>query len=284
MYIKTVLVLLLFGIGSVISADPIPPAAGSQPSVVAKDDVVVPKQTINGLEKVVKGEVVVLSLSPFDDAKVTSHSQEWRVYDIVVKEDVIKLVEKSVTKFTSEDGSKAIFFGSGIEDKTMFVQVAVTYLYVTKEADKISKVVTKTVILSGELKIGDGVKPPGPIVPDPDVPEGKFGLTKFVHTSINENMKSGKLVASSAVAQVYDGIVTRIRAKTLTDPEKILEETGSLVGKALKDLTYDKPGWSKASTAVQDKLYELYTDGTLKTADNYADALKALSDGLKLVK
>lgn len=277
MYMKTVLVLLLFGIGSAIAADPIPQSV--------KDDVVVPKQTISGLEKVVKGEPIVLSLSSVSDKNLTSQSEEWKVYDITVKDkEGIKLVEKSVTKFTSEDGSKAIFFGSGVEDKTMFIQVAVTYLYVTKEGDKISKVTTKTVIITGEIKIGDGTKPPGPLPPDPSIPDGKFGLTKFVHTSVNQNMTSGKSVAAGAVAQVYDSIVTRIRSKTLTDPEKILEETGAAVGKALKDLTYDKPGWSKASTAVQDKLYELYEDGTLKTADNYADALQSLAAGLKLVK
>lgn len=275
MYIKTVLVLLLFGIGSAI-AEPLPVP-------VAKEDPAVPKQTIVGLEKVVKGDPIVLSLTPISDKNVTSYSEEWKVYDIVVKDD-IKLVEKQITKFTTEDGGKAVFFGSGIEDKSMFVQVAVTYLYVTKEADKISKVVTKTVILTGEIKVGDGVKPPNPN-PNPDIPDGRFGLTKFVNSSVNENVKTGKAVVSHAVAEVYDGVVTRIRSKTLSDPEKILEEVGNLVSKKLATLSgYDKPGWSKASSAVQDKLYDLYTAGSLKNADDYGDALQSLSAGLKLVK
>jgi len=270
---KLLSVVLILCVSSSYAAEP--------PKLVPKDDYVIPSQTIKGLDKPVAiGNVVQLSLSKIDlAAPLVSYDEVWSIFEV----NNNKLAQKTTETFINSEGSKVVIFGSGTTSKTFFVNVAVTYLYVVKDNDKITKVASKTVVLSGELVIGDGTDPLPPPTPA-TIPDGKFGLTKLVYNTMNTNVKEGKVLAGKAVASGYDSVVARIKDKTLTNPEEILKEAGSAANNALKGLSYDKEGYKKASDDVQNKLVDLYTNQQLKVADDYAGALEALSQGLKLLK
>lgn len=273
--------ILLVGVNFTSADSPVTPKIPtSSPS--SKEEYVVPTQSIKGLEKPVAiGDVVTLSLSKVDTvAPLVSYDEVWKIYEFVNVDGRTKVINKTTESYTNTEGNKVIVFGSGTSSRTLFVQVAVTYLYATKDTDKITKFGSRTVILTGELSIGDGTDPQ----PPPDVPDGKFGLTKLVYQSMMNNVKNGRVSAGKKVALGYDSVVTKIRAKTLTDPEEILQEAGKAASAALMGLDYDKQGWAKVSDDVQNKLFDLYTNKVLKVSNDYADALESLSSGLKLVK
>lgn len=275
--------ILLVGV-TFTSAEPptTPKIPTSSPS--SKDEYVVPNQTIKGLEKPVAiGDVVTLSLSKVDTVSpLVSYDEVWKVYEFVTIDGKTKVINKTTESYTNAEGNKVVVFGSGTSSRTLFVQVAVTYLYATKDSDKITKFGSRTVVLTGELCIGDGTDPQPP--PTPEVPDGKFGLTKLVYQSMMNNVKNGRVLAGKKVAVGYDSVVAKIRAKNLTDPEEILQEAGKAASTALMGVDYDKQGWSKVSDDVQNKLFDLYTNKTLKVSNDYADALESLSAGLKLVR
>lgn len=266
-------------------ADPIPSSKdGKEPIQIVKSDWVTPKQTIQGVEKPVAiGDLVKLSLSKLEiQAPLTSIDEVWNVYDVVNNDGKLSLVPKQTETFTNSDGSKVVIFGSGTNSRTLFVQVSVTYLFVVKEGDKVNKIATKTVVLTAPLEIGDGTNP-NPPTPDV-IPDGKFGLTKLIYNSVNSNVKQGKVIASKKVAAGWDAVVAKIRGKTLTDPEEILTEASLSSKTALEGLNYDKDGWKKSSDEVQNRLFSLYSDKSLKTSSDYGDALSSLADGLRLIK
>jgi hypothetical protein len=256
------------------------------------------------------GELVDLSLSPPADkpATLVSSSEIWKVWDVVSDASGTRLVEKKVREYVSPDGARGVFFSAGISDKRMVVAVAVTHLYAVrdeKDASRVSRVATKTALLTAELVIGNGGTPkppepkpgpdpkpvdPDPVPPpkpkDPEFPAGKFGLAKFVYGQVKGNTPADTRKAwADAHVKAYRAAVGDIKAGKLPVLRSALIDVTNKVHKAKSDagLSAD-PGWSKVADAVEAELYSLYKDGKLNTPEDLAQALDEMIAGLEGAK
>jgi hypothetical protein len=264
------------------------------------DEFVVPKQVVQGADSPVPlGEMVDLSLSPVPDPKpqyLASTSEVWHVFDVDPASG--KLTEKRVREYSDSDGRRGVFFGAGVRNKRMLVVVAVTHLYVVrddKDPSRVTRVATKTVLLTADLVVGspDPVPPapdptpgPKPPPPGPSLPDGKFGLAKFVYDQVVANTPADTRVKwCQAHVKAYRNVVAQVKAGGLKDARAVLVETGKQVAAAKKDagLTGD-PGWAKVADAVEEKLYGLYTDRKLNSAEDFGQALDELAAGLDAIK
>lgn len=258
--------------------------------IYAGEEYKIPVQKIVGLEvPVAKGELVDLSLSKIETKpdNLVSSVETWTILEFKDGE----VLERRFREYMNRDGTTGVFFGSGVVNKKMHVICNVTYLFVEKDktdTNKITKVVGKSVSLSGTLTIGDGNSPVNPVNPvDPVtpvvLPEGKFGLAKFVFDSINKNVTREKQAISLEYVKVYESVVAAVGAGVIKDPEALLKEVSKGVS-LIDGINRNKEQWSKVSDDVQERLYALYKDNKLKTVRDFADSLNELTIGLKAVK
>lgn len=253
----------------------------------AATEFAVPEQSIVGADKTVPlGELVELNVS----AVVTkpehylSSAYRWKVYDPVNDPftGTVRLVEK---KYKEMPGGSSVYFASGVEAKRLVVICFVTHLYAVKEGDAVKEIATRTSILTAELVIGNPA-PPTPPTPDPALPEGRFGLAKFTCDAVTAKVKPDavRARAAKALANSFRSVASAAAAGTISSPEDMLRKTRSVNDDALTAVNGTVESWSGFTVALQDRLYDLYTSGKIKTVPDYADAWKEIATGLDAVK
>ena len=242
---------------------------------------VVPEQKIVGAETpIALGELVDLSVSPIKSPPqyLVETTYTWKVLD--------GYTEKRV-----RDYNGGVFFGAGIQPKRLKALVAVTYLYVVKEQEKIVETAARTSFLSTDVLIGDEAPPapdpnPNP-EPEPSFPEGKYNLSPFIYnltkTKINLS-KADKVKQANALAKSFEGIAAAIVAGTIDDQEDILKKTAEANRSAIQNVGGDKAKWEGVFTEIQEKLYGLYKDNKMVSKQDFAAAWREIATGFKSFK
>lgn len=263
-------------------------------SLVAQaTDFVAPNQKILGAEQpIAAGELVDLSLSQvMPTENLQSSSYAWKVFD-----------EKTGQEKKFRDYQDGIFFGAGIQDRKYRVIVAVTYLFVVKQADgKITEVATKSAILSVEVVVQGILPTPPPAPPDPPpaptpppmpppdptptFPDGQFKAAKFIYDAATVKVAAGpkRAAASIALATSFRGIASAIRAGAIKTEKDVLAKT-----KASNDTALAANGgidpWEPFSDDLQNFIYDTYKAGKLSLVTDYAALWEELALGLEKVK
>jgi len=245
-------------------------------SRVIAADFVVPQQKIVGAEAPIPlGELVDLSISKISDPPkhFVSYSVAWKVFD--------GDKEKRVREY--QDG---IFFGAGIVPKKMTALVAVTYLYAVKDADKITEVATKTVIISTPVTIGDGSDPepvvPNPVDPDPSFPETRYNLHKKAYSlAMTKVPAAARKAGAQNIAKSFESIASAVAAGAINEVDDILKETTEANRSAVGTYRAD---WEPFFKQMQDILYTLYEDKQMVNVNDFAEAWREVASGLKSVK
>ena len=247
---------------------------------------VIPDQRIIGAETPIPlGELVDLSVSPIKSPPqyLVETTYTWKVLD--------GYTEKRVRPY---DGG--VFFGAGIQPKKLKAFVAVTYLYVVKEQDKIVESAARTSFLSTDVLIGTEAPPePDPNVPtptpnpepDPTFPEGKYNLSKFIHEITKNKInlsKPDKAKQANALAKSFEGIAAAIVAGTIDDQEDILKKTAEANRSSIQAVGGDKTKWEPVFTDIQEKLFGLYKDNKMVSKQDFAIAWREIATGFKSFK
>lgn len=245
---------------------------------------VIPDQKIVGAETPIPlGELVDLSVSSIKNPPqyLVETTYTWKVLD--------GYTEKRVRPY---DGG--VFFGAGIQPKRLKAFVAVTYLYVVKEQDKIIESAARTSFLSTDVLIGDEA-PPTPDVPtptpnpepEPVFPEGKYNLSKFIYDITKNKInisKQDKAKQANALAKSFESIAAAIAAGTIDDQEDILKKTSEANRSAIQSVGGDKTKWEPAFIDIQEKLFGLYKDNKMTTKQDFASAWREIATGFKYFK
>jgi hypothetical protein len=236
-------------------------------------DFVVPQQRIIGAEAPIPlGELVDLTISPIKDPPkhFTSYSVAWKIFD--------GDKEKRVREY--QDG---IFFGAGVVPKKMTALVAVTYLFTVKEADRITEVATKTVLLSSPVIIGDTLDPePTPVTPEPTFPESRYNLgSKTYKAAMAKVPASARKSGAAGIAKSFESIASAVAAGALTQVDDVLKKTTEANRVAVGDKRAD---WEPFFKYMQDVLYTLYEEKQMVNSSDFAEAWREVAAGLKAIK
>ena len=236
-------------------------------------DFVVPQQKIVGAESPVPlGELVDLTVSPIKDPPkhFVSCSIAWKVFD--------GDKEKRVREY--QDG---IFFGAGVVPKRMTALAAITYLYVVKEGDKTIEIITKTVIISSLVTIGEDLDPaPDPAAPEPSFPEARYNLHKKAYSlAMGKVPAAARKGSAAAVAKSFESMASAVAAGAIKEVDDLLKKTAESNRAAVGA---NKVAWEPFFKEMQDTLYSLYEDKQMVTATDFAEAWREVASGLKSVK
>ena len=236
-------------------------------------DFIVPAQKIVGAESPVPlGELVDLTVSPIKDPPkhFVSCSIAWKVFD--------GDKEKRVREY--QDG---IFFGAGVVPKRMTALAAITYLYVVKEGDKTTEIVTKTVIISSPVIIGEDLGPaPDPAAPEPSFPEGRYNLQKTAYSlAMGKVPAATRKGSATAVAKSFESMASAVAAGAVKEVDDLLKKTAESNRAAVGA---NKAAWEPFFKEIQDTLYSLYEGKQMVTATDFAEAWREVAAGLKSVK
>lgn len=238
-------------------------------------DLVIPQQKIVGAEAPIPlGELVDLTISKITDPPkyFVSYSVAWKVFD--------GDKEKRVREY--QDG---IFFGAGIVPKKMTALVAVTYLYVIKDMDKITDVATRTVIISTPVTIGDGNDPdpaPDPSAPDPSFPETRYNLHKKAYNlAMSKVPAAARKAGAQNIAKSFESIASAVSAGAINEVDDILRKTTEANRSAVGNSRAD---WEPFFKQMQDVLYTLYENKQMVNVSDFAEAWREVASGLKSIK
>jgi hypothetical protein len=225
-----------------------------------------------GADKVIHlGEIVKLTVVPYRDKPVdlTSWSCTWRIFD----GNNEKVLEGSNTE--------TVMFGSGIAKKTLKVYCAVSQVF--KDGS------SKVFLLIKDLNIGDAPGPgpgPGPTpTPDPTFPDGRFQLSKFIYDASKTVNSPEREREARALSNAINGVASAISAGTIKTPDDALIKCKEANRTALQAISPDSiTRWEPTFTALQDRLYQLYTERKINTVSDFADAFREIAVGLNGVR
>lgn len=255
----------------------------------------VPKQTIQGADQsIALGELVDLSLSPIDkpDPNLVGKDYKWSVVEAGIgKDGQVKLTGKRVRE--NNDG---VFFGAGIKNKDLYVNCVCVYTFVIRDKtdpSKITQISTRTVILSKQVKIGDG-DTPGPIPPPdpkpnpaPNFDVGSYDLAKTAYQLANSKVSdpATRTKGAAAYARAYSGLSSEILTSGATYTlEDAIKKSTSLGSDAIRSAGVSPDSWGGFGESLQDNLYNLYTSKKISNAKDFGVALKEISNGLGVIK
>lgn len=171
-----------------------------------------------------------------------------------------------VVTLLDADGShnQCILVPYGTDFKSFTVRQYVSL----KDTGSVTKVRMK---VEGKKPDDDDVKP------NPDVPDGEFGLSKLAYSEAmkvftNEREYEAKSIrmnylAASQVGGSVDAQTEELRKLNTTNINVTIRSKWN--------------GWRDAMKAAQDKLFE---DGKIRTPNDNAKAFQAIANGLQLVK
>ena len=252
-------------------------------SIFAQDKFIVPNQEIVGVEEpIALGELVVINVSDIDKLPEHFHSAayNWKIFEIKNSE----LGEKRC--ISTKDG---VFFGAGIKNQKLTAMCTVVYLYIVKEDDRVIEVATRTRLLTAQIQIGKPGPPPpkpDPIDPNPVFPDGRFKLAKFAYDTGMSQVKKEEMRerAAKALANSFRSIASAIAAGTIKSDRDVLIKTKEANNSALAKCCGTTERWETWSSALQDKLYELYQSKDLQSVQDYSQAWREIAEGLDKVK
>lgn len=122
---------------------------------------------------------------------------------------------------------------------------------------------------------------PDPPKPNPDVPDGEYGLTKLAFTSGSKITGDARKLAAD-LGDNFQAVSSALAAGAYLNTglaKADLQARNSAVVGSHRDAwleSFFKP--------IGERLVELESDGTLASQSNMVKALKAVGDGLKLIK
>lgn len=232
-----------------------------------------PVLTITGADKPINiGELVVLDATldnPPKDLATVSYS--WTV-----------LPQKNIV--TWPDGAK-IIFGTGTRPQSVTVILTASFLFTTKDQDKITDVALRTATTIATVKIvQDGTDPepgpgpgpgPGPVVPTSAFAKNAQEWVASVKTTNKYGAKDVKADAA-ALAQSFERIAAAIAAGTIKGPQNILKESKDSNDSAIQARDNWLPWFNKLSEALQ----SANKSGSLKSDDDYAKTWREIAKGL----
>lgn len=230
-----------------------------------------PTLTITGADKPISiGELVVLDATLDSTPKdLTAVSYTWTV-----------LPTKNVV--TWPDGAK-IIFGTGTKPQSVTVILTASFVFTTKDQDKITDVALKTTTCIATVNIVDEVTPTPPPGPGPGPGPRPSAFTKnaqdwvaLVKTTNKYNAAAVKNDAN-LLSQSFEKIAAAIAAGTLKGAPKILKETKESNDSAIDNRDAWLPWFNNLSTALS----EANKNGTLKSDDDYAKTWREIATGLK---
>lgn len=257
----------------------------------------VPKQTIQGADQpIALGELVDLSLSPIDkpDPSLAGKDYKWTVVEAGVgKDGQVKLTGKRVRE--NNDG---VFFGAGIKNKDLYVNCICVYTFVVhgdkNDPSKITQISTRTVILSKQVKIGDG-DTPGPIPPpdpkpnpSPNFEVGQYDLAKIAYTLANAKVTDPTARTKGAVlyANSYKGLGSMFATSGATFTlEDALKKVAVDSSAAVKAGGVDPVAtWGAFGDSLNEVLFTIYQSKKMVSTKDLAVALQEIANGLAQVK
>lgn len=212
------------------------------------------------------------------------------------------------------DGGREVAFAVGMKPKTIVVILDVNCLFETKQNVKVvgddGKTIDKEVIIEAvassprplfsQVIVGSEPLPPPPPPPPPPpdpnpnptptpvLPDGRFGLAKFIYNSLvaDVNMTSDeKGRMAQALASGFGGIASKIDAlREYTDVATILADTKKANDTALSESNIDASRSRQLMLAVKKKVNDLYQAQQLNTAQDIKVAWRELSQGFTAFK
>lgn len=194
-------------------------------------------------------------------------------------------------------GGTQSFFGAGVEDLTVNVELIACYLFVDKDANNKPIVAQRLVVVDRDVLIGKGniapVEPVGPN-PAPVLPDSPLGLTKLAAawiSAVTITNSTTKKADAKALARSFRGIASTIASGVdynlpdgnnikLDDPGKIIRATKNGNNAAIAATI---PQWKPWFINLNGKLDELKAAGKLATVADYTAAWNELAAGLEAV-
>lgn len=131
---------------------------------------------------------------------------------------------------------------------------------------------------------------PGPNPPPtPDVPvfpASTFQLELFAWQTATNTVPDAQARKNGAVAIInaMRGVVAQISAGTVRNLEDILKQTAAANRTELGKANIPVAQWDAFFTALQDKLYNLYSTDKMRTADDFKEAWNEIIRGLESIK
>lgn len=226
----------------------------------------VPKLTVNGVEKPIPiGELVVLEAQLDPTAKdVSAVSYSWTVLPTY----------KNLV--TWPDGTK-IIFGTGTRPQNVTVILTASFVFVTKEADKITDVSLKTTTTVVTVKIVQDAETPDDNK-EPDTALGK-DIKTWLATVKTSNRYNEDAVKQDAlkVANNFEKIAAAIAAGAIKGPQSILTNTKE----ANDDAIGNRDAWLPFFNSLSAYLQSASKTNKLKTDEQYASLWKDISSAIK---
>lgn len=272
---------------------PAPKAA----SVPATPVFVVPQLSIVGADvPYAAGDLIDLSVSAIATSPdyLASTSYTWKISEFTYKAGQVSgLTPKRFREY--EDG---VFFGAGIQSKTVLVECLVTFLYVVKTGDQISEVATRSTLLTTTVTIVGQAPVPVPVpvpptpvpvpvpptpIPVPVFPAGTYGLSSTAYNAAMKDVTdpTARANGAAALAAVFTAIGNDA---SLTDITTALTQTKLKSNTALTNAGVSPASWDLYGTDMQEVVYQFYVDKKLNTTADLKVAWLEIAAGLAKVK
>lgn len=144
-----------------------------------------------------------------------------------------------------------------------------------------------SVIVDGQIAmaqkcvaVGALVPPsPTPPLPEPDVPLSKFSrqIKEWAESTVSD---PGRFEEAQKLATVYDVVIAKIAAGTLTEVDEIIKTTFDASRAAVPRFT----AWQEFGEKLRGQLNANFEAGILKTPADHVSHWKAIAAGLKAVR
>ncbi len=170
-----------------------------------------------------------------------------------------------------EDGRKCIV-ATKPGSRTIFLSVS--------NAEGIDQIKWK-VTVGDNPPPGPGPGPGPPPEPDPPGPDDVYGLQRLAHTEALKVVSPNRAAEASRLAGGFEGVAARISAGTLSKPQAILT---ALLRANNDALGASLPQWLNFGRTIAQRLQVLYESGEMRSLDDWAAALRAVSIGLQAVR
>lgn len=242
--------------------------------IEARDKFSTPKVTITGAEQAIPvGGLVQLGVTLESKPKdLHSVSYTWTV------------LPKTPT-ITWPDGTK-IIFGTGVQNSTFTVILTASFVYTTKEGDKITEIIQRSTTSTVSVQIQGSIPTPGPGPgpgPGPRPDSNLTGLSKQAYDWVGLVNRTGSYtddkVKSDAqkLSVSFNGVAAAVAAGVHTDVQAILKAT-----KESNDATIEnRTEWLPWFTKMSEYLQQSYGNGTVRTPQQFAAAWREIAKGLE---
>lgn len=234
---------------------------------VNQEKYVLPKLTITGIEKPIPiGELVVLEASSdaASNKDITAISYSWTV------------LPSYKNLVTWPDGTK-IIFGTGTRPQNVTIILTASFVFTSKEADKITDVALKTTTTVATVKIVQDAENPDDHK-DPETALSKEVKDWIASVKTNNRYTDANVKTDAAkLAANFEKISAAIAAGTLKGPSAILAATKD----ANDDVITNRDAWLPFFNSLSAFLQSASKTNKLKTDDQYASTWREIAAAIK---